>query len=146
VHADALQEVPGASAAGSQSAVGLDGEFERGRVVVRAEVVRNTWHAPLASAPSGRIALAVTGGYVEGRYRPFAGFHVALRVDRLAFENIPTGNGPRPWEADVFRVEAGGGYALARQIMVKGTYQYNQRDGGRVRRAHLGAVQALLWF
>ena len=50
------------------------------------------------------------------------------------------------WDADLWRAEAGVGYSVGRHVMVKGSYQYNQRDGGRVRAANLAAAQVLLWF
>jgi hypothetical protein len=133
--------------AGQQAAFGADAEFERGHVIVRGELVVNRWTSPLTADPAGRIELGVVGAYVEGRYRPFAGAHVAVRVEHLAFDRIATrSDGPQPWEANVFRVEAGGGYLITRALMVKACYQFNDRDGGRVRRSHLGAVQVSAWF
>jgi len=50
------------------------------------------------------------------------------------------------WDADLWRAEAGAGYSLRRNVMLKGSYQYNRREGGRVNAGSLAAAQVLLWF
>ncbi len=50
------------------------------------------------------------------------------------------------WEAQTWRVETGVGYSITRNIIVKGGWQRNGRDGGRVRRDSLFAAQVLYWF
>jgi hypothetical protein len=64
----------------------------------------------------------------------------------LWFSTVSGTYGSAPWDADVSRLEAGAGYSLIRNVIIKGSYQYNRRDGGRVRRAHYGAAQLVLWF
>ena len=48
--------------------------------------------------------------------------------------------------ANLWRIEAGTGYSLRRNVTLKGSYQYNRRDGGHVTAAHLGAAQVVVWF
>jgi len=49
-------------------------------------------------------------------------------------------------EADVSRLEYGVGITIRRGLLLKASVLSNWRDGGRVQRSHLGAVQALFWF
>ncbi len=44
------------------------------------------------------------------------------------------------------RVEIGGGYSIQRNLIAKLSYQYNTRDGGRVRTQGLLAAQLLFWL
>ena len=46
----------------------------------------------------------------------------------------------------MWRLEAGLGYAVTRQVLVKAVYQHNRRDGGYMRANDLVAVQAAMWF
>ena len=55
-------------------------------------------------------------------------------------------NGPEPWEAPVWRIESGIGFAVTRQIRLKAVYQHNEREGGFVRSNDLVAVQGAIWF
>jgi hypothetical protein len=72
--------------------------------------------------------------------------YVAARGDRLDFSRIQGTRGSNDWEARTWRTETGVGYSLNRNILVKGTWQYNRRDGGRVRKDGLLAAQVLYWF
>jgi hypothetical protein len=51
-----------------------------------------------------------------------------------------------PWEAQVTRAECGAGYSIGRHARLKVVYQLDVRDGGRVRRSHLGAAQIVVWY
>jgi hypothetical protein len=47
----------------------------------------------------------------------------------------------------VTRVEAGAGYSIQRNLLLKLSVQYNTRDGGVLQRIeHLGAGQVVFWF
>jgi hypothetical protein len=50
------------------------------------------------------------------------------------------------WDAPVNRVEVGAGYLIQRNVKLKTSYQYNWRDGGRVRREGCLAAQLAYWF
>jgi hypothetical protein len=83
----------------------------------------------------------------EGRYKLAPGFYVAARFDRLGFSEITGTQATLPWDAPVTRVEAGVGYSLQRNLLLKASVQENRRDGGRLkRRATLGAAQIVFWF
>jgi hypothetical protein len=52
----------------------------------------------------------------------------------------------RTWDAPITRFETGVGYYVQRNLLAKGVYQYNRRDGGLVRRRSLVAVQLQFWL
>jgi hypothetical protein len=130
----------------AQRTLGADVEYSRGYAVVRAEWVHASWRLPALEEPALTDALGAGSLSVEGRYTLAPGFYVAARADRLWFSTVSGTYGSAPWDADVSRLEAGAGYSLIRNVIIKGSYQYNRRDGGRVRRAHYGAAQLVLWF
>jgi hypothetical protein len=130
----------------TQRTLGADVEYSRGYAVLRAEWVHASWRLPALAQPALAEPLGAGSLSVEGRYTLAPGFYVAARADRLAFSTVDGTYGPEPWDADVSRLETGAGYSLTRNVIVKGSYQYNRRDGGYVRRGHYGAAQLLLWF
>ncbi len=138
--------LPAAMAASTQTAFGVDGEYSRGHWLVRGECIANAWRLPVLAAPPIPDPLRVVGGYAEGRYRLLPQLYLAARVDRLSFAHVAGTEGAVSWDADVTRVEAGAGYYLRRNVIIKVAWQHNARDGGRVRRNDLGAAQILYWF
>jgi hypothetical protein len=129
-----------------QRAVGTDVEYARGHWVLRGEAVWSEWDAAAATEPLLGETLTALAWYVEGKYVLFPGLHVAARFDRVHFGDVLGPDGPVPWEAPVWRVEAGLGYSVTRQIKLKAAYQHNERDGGFVRANDLVAVQGAIWF
>jgi hypothetical protein len=129
-----------------QLAFGGDAEFSAGRVLVRGEAIRSSWSMPAAATLRLTEPLVATSMLVEARYKLAPGLYVAARGDRIDFSWISGSQGPRPWESRTWRVEAGAGYSLTRNIQVKGAWQRNDRNGGRVRRDALVAGQVLYWF
>jgi hypothetical protein len=125
----------------SQTAWGGDVEYSRGYYVVRAETIVSRWTLPLID--DRLTAVATT---VEGRYKIRPGFYVAARVDHLGFNRIATTTGSETWDAPVTRYEAGGGYSIQRNLLMKLSVQHDQRDGGRTRTANLAAGQLVFWF
>jgi len=98
-----------------------------------------------------RIAgpLEALGAWVEARYRVTPRVYVAGRVDHLGFSSIRGTlfeGAPTPWEEPVTRLEAGGGYYVRRNIVVRAVYQYNHRDDSRTSERHFVAAQGLYWF
>jgi hypothetical protein len=129
-----------------QVAFGADAEYSAGPILVRGEVIRSTWRMP--GVPTLVLAdpLVATSTLVEGRYRFAPGAYVAARGDWLRFSDVTGDRGISTWDADVVRTEIGVGYSFTRNIQVKGSWQYNVRDGGRVRRDGMFAGQVLYWF
>jgi len=129
-----------------QVAVGGDAEFSAGRFLVRGEMIRSTWHMPRGHAPVIDGNLVATSSLVEGRYKLAPGLYLAVRGDRIDFSQIRGSRLRNTWDADTWRIEAGGGYSLARNITLKGAWQRNRRDGGRVRHDDLLTAQVVYWF
>ena len=72
--------------------------------------------------------------------------YVAARADHLGFNTIAGTLRSTTWEAPVTRWEVGGGYSLRRNVQLRASWQYNTRDGGRVRKLTALAGQFLYWF
>jgi hypothetical protein len=136
----------GASSANDQTAAGFDAEYSRGHLIVRAEGIASWWRLPLAAPPYLDQPLRAFAVDVEGRYRILPGLYVAIRADRLDFSEVCGTVGCLPWDAPVRRIEAGGGYSIRRNVVVKGAYQYNWREGVGRPGLGLAAGQLLFWF
>ena len=126
-----------------QQAYGLDMEYGRGHWLARAEGIVSEWRIPLGSVTQ---PLRSSVGSVEGRYVFFPGIYAAARLEHLTFSRITASSVTLPWDAPVTRLEIGGGYSIRRNIVARGSWQFNQRDGGRIRTANFGAAQLLYWF
>jgi hypothetical protein len=131
---------------GIQTAFGADVEFSAGPVLVRGEVIRSQWTMPAVAAPPIEEALQAVSTMIEGRYRLLPGFYLAARVDGITFDRIAGATRSDTWEADLWRVEAGPGLSITRNILLKGSWQRNRRDGGGVRHDTLVAGQIVYWF
>lgn len=129
-----------------QQAYGADAEVSRDRWLVRGELVWNRWGQP-AYQLQPRRNLDAFASMLEWRYKLWPGVYAAGRVDRLGFSDIPTvTEGIVPWDANVTRLELGGGWAVHRHVLLKAVWQRNRRDGGRVTASDLGAFQVVTWF
>ena len=129
-----------------QIAYGGDAEFSAGRLLVRGETIRSSWTLPPIATLRLTEPLVATSMLVEGRYKIAPGLYLAMRGDRLDFGRITGAEGPNTWEARTWRVETGVGYSITRNIQIKGSWQHNDRKGGRVRRDSILAGQVLYWF
>ena len=129
-----------------QIAFGGDAEFSAGRILIRGEAIRSSWTMPDLATLNLAEPLVATSMLVEGRYKIIPGLYVAARGDRVDFSRISGRAGPNSWEARTWRVEAGFGYSVMRNIQVKATWQRNDRVGGRVQRDSLTCAQVIYWF
>jgi hypothetical protein len=134
---------PASSDSFVQQAYGLDLEYGRGHWLARAEGILSEWRIPLGDATQ-RLRSGV--GSVEGRYAFRPGMYAAARIEHLGFSRIAGTSAVMPWDAPVTRLEIGGGYSIRRNIVARGSWQLNQRDGGRIRSASFAAAQLLYWF
>ena len=130
----------------TQTAWGGDVEYSRDYYLLRAEVIVSAWNLPATQAPVIDAPLRAAAVSVEGRYKIAPGLYAAARVDHLGFSTITGSSGPDTCDAPVTRVEVGGGYALQRNLLLKMSYQYNQRDTARTPNAHLVAAEMVFWF
>jgi hypothetical protein len=131
----------------AQSILGGDLETGIGKWLIRAEWLRSTFELPIAQAadPDGR--LQAWSHFVEARYRIHPRFQLGLRVDRITFSRIKGELlGAATWDADVDRIEGVLGFRATRHIELRGGWQHNWRDGGRVRERGLPALALLYWF
>ena len=128
-----------------QDAYGADVEVSRDRWLLRGEVLWNRWAQPATGTDPVR-RLGARGAMVEGRYTIVPGVYIAARADRLDFSRVATREGAVTWDADVWRLEAGGGWRPHRHLLLKAVWQRNRRDGGRIRARDLGALQVVTWF
>jgi len=129
-----------------QIAFGGDAEYSRGPFLVRGEAIRSTWRMPQFDALQLQEPLAVISSLIEGRYKIVPGLYLAMRGERLDFSKVRGTAGLVEWEAQTYRFETAAGWSVTRNIMVKGAWQRNGRDGGRVRKDALFAAQVLYWF
>ena len=137
---------PGAGSDFDQKALGLDLEYASGHWIFRGEGLWSRWNLPPLDETLIETPQDSLGGYVETRYKLMPGLYLAGRLGHLAFRNLQSREWTRTWDANVTRVEVGAGYAVRRQVLLKASWQYNWRGGGRVREEGLVAAQVLLWF
>jgi len=133
-------------ASATQQALGLDAEYSSGRLLTRTEVIWSRWRLPVLAQPSLDEPLDAVAALAESRYRIWPGLYAAVRVEHLGFSRIHSSTGWVSWDANVSRVEMGGGWSLTHNSGLRASWQYNWRDGGRVQRDALVAVQLYYWF
>ncbi len=143
-------DLPGRrSPGGDQSALGDDAEYAAGRFLVRGETVWSRWTLPYVTPPPEGDAISAWATWIEARLRVTPRLYLAARTDRLAFSHV-TGRSPSErrdtWDAGVRRLEAGGGYSLLRNLIVRAVVQFNERDGGRVTERTYVSSQVSWWF
>jgi hypothetical protein len=145
--AKAVSPMPQASSL-TQTAWGVDAEFSRDYYLVRFETIGSSWRLPIPNGPNLDLSLGSMSTFVEGRYKIMPGLYAAARLDHLGFSDVTGTTVTEPWDAPVTRIELGGGYSLQRNLVLKGSYQHDARDGGPAltRTANLVAVQIVYWF
>jgi hypothetical protein len=144
--ASSTMQAAGATGTSDQDAWGVDAEYSRGYYVIRVETIVSRWRLPRVRAPYIDRPLDAAGTSVEGRYKILPGLYAAARVDYLGFSSITGTAGPKSWDAPVTRVETGAGYSLQRNLLLKFSYQFDERPGTRVPKAHLVATEVVFWF
>lgn len=131
----------------TQTAWGADAEYSRDYYLVRAEAIVSAWRIPFARQPALSDPLRAYAVSVEGRYKIQPGLYAAARFDRLTFSDVTGTAGTLSWDAPVTRIEAGAGYSIQRNLVLKFSYQHNARKGGRLlSAANQVASQLVFWF
>jgi len=145
---DVLALVPdGASRPADQTVLGMDFEAGWGRWLVRSEWIRSAFDVPLGIDATSNLRLSAWSAFAETRYRPHPRWQLGLRVERLDFSSIQnTLHQLTPWDARVDRIEGSIGLRVTRRAEIRGAWQHNWRDGGRVRERGLPALAVLYWF
>jgi hypothetical protein len=151
---EALAGLPAEARGGSraQQAFGADVEFSHGHWLVRGEAIASRWAVP--SLQQQRVSpLRAWGTFVELRRKLRPGLYAAARFDHLGFSRVTGSPGYEPgaavittaWDAPVSRLEAGAGWSLRHNVVIKGAVQQNWRQGmGHPER--IAALQTLFWY
>jgi hypothetical protein len=139
--ADSVRNLLPRTDSSTEQAFGFDGEYSRDHWLVRGEGVWNHWDVPTLAVP-----LNASSAFVEGTYKIRPGLFVAARADTLAFNKVAGTSQMRTWDAPVRRVEAGIGAYIRRNLLARGTYQHNWRDGGLIRNRKQVSVQLQFWL
>ena len=101
--------------------------------VVRGEVVASRWDMPFQRRANR--SLGAWRGWLEGRVELSPRWAVAGRGERLVFSRVATPNGDDQHLGCAGDPPRGRhSYLVQRNVRLKGAWQYNWRDGGRVRR------------
>jgi hypothetical protein len=129
-----------------QRAFGADIEYSRDHWIVRGELVFSRWDLPQPLPPSNAQSVSALGRWVEARYRITPRIFIAGRADRLGFSKLQGSLVSLPWDAPVTRFEAGAGYYLQRNLVVRATVQTNRRPAGRVFDRTFISAQLGYWF
>ncbi|HCA80956.1 MAG TPA: hypothetical protein DEP53_14605 [Bacteroidetes bacterium] len=93
-----------------------DIEFSRDRFLLNGEIVYSQWTVPFEDDDT---KLSVVGYYAETKYTWVPRFYTAVRVGGLLFSKVQLGSATLRWDHDVFEVEAGIGYHLERNTLLK---------------------------
>jgi hypothetical protein len=139
--ADSVRNLLGRKESSNERALGFDAEYSRDHWLVRGEGVWIRWAVPTLSTP-----LDAASAFVEGTYKVRPGLFVAARADKLTFSDVTGSSQTRTWDAPVTRVEAGFGAYIRRNLLARGTYQHNWRDGGLIRNRRQFTVQLEFWL
>jgi len=140
---------PGGHPPASQSVFGVDGEAGFEHWVVRAEWLHSAFELPIVLAHEPNRTIRAHSGFVELRYRPWARWQFGVRVERLLFGPVYGTlelQPPQAWEAKVDRVEGVLGYRVTRHVELRGGWQENWRDGGRVHQMGYPTAALMVWF
>jgi hypothetical protein len=134
-----------------QTALGGDAEYSRNHYLLRFETIVSRWQVPVAPPAASQLALQTPLGAlstsIEGRYKLKPDLYVAARYDHLGFSDETSATATLPWDAPVTRIEFAAGYSIQRNLLLKGAYQHNDRDGGvLLQSAHQVAAQLVFWF
>ncbi len=138
----ARSALAGPREADTQQAWGADAEWSRGPWVLRGEALRVGFDVPAVAARP----LRAWGALLEARRRLAPGFDVAVRAERLAFDDLTSDARRRAWDASVWRLEAGAAWTPRRGLRLKVACQQNWRQAEFLPRQTLLAGQVGLWF
>jgi hypothetical protein len=90
-----------------------------------AEAVTKRWESPYVSDD-----LVATGYHVESRYTIAPGLFAAVSYGEILFGKVTReGGGEARWDYSIRRVEAGGGYLVTPQVIVRASVQDNELYG-----------------
>ena len=94
----------------------VDLEFARDRFIFYGQGVYSEWDVPLDTKDE---KLSVIGYTAEAKYTWIPRFYTAARVSGLRFSQLEIAGVQRRWDYDMFEAEAGIGYFVDRNAVVK---------------------------
>jgi hypothetical protein len=148
VESGALAALPaGTDRANRQRVLAIDTEYGRGAWLLRAESIRARFEVPVAGAATG-ARVSAWSSFGEARYRWHPRWQASARVEHMDFSRLtrPSDGASIAWEAPVRRVEAVLTFRATRTIDIRGGWQHNWRDGGRVTRRGVPVLSVLWWY
>ncbi len=126
-----------------QRAAELDFEFSHGHAIVSGEVVYNIWPVPF---DTGDRDLTVLGYYLEGKYTLIPRLYAAVRLNGMHFGDTRLGQVEQPWDYDVTEWEAGLGYFLDKDVLLKAIRRETRTLGGKRPKDNLNVLQLVVAF
>lgn len=94
----------------------FDFEFSRGRFLMDGEAVYSQWTVPFENEDTRLWAVGYVG---EAKYTWFPRFYTAARASGLMFSRFTIGNSSPRWDNNMLEIEAGIGYHLDRNTILK---------------------------
>ena len=102
----------------------VSGDWQWWRLAVLGEMYFNHFDTPVRET-----GLSNESFYLQAVYSPLAGWDLAVRYDRMTFEQVPNSTGDvMSWDENLQRWEGGVGYHVTRDLLVKGVVQATQDD------------------
>src|SRR5207244_2360508 len=99
--------------------------YSIGHLQMWGEIYRTDW-----TLPNVQGAPAATGWYLESKYAFFPGFSAGVRFGEIFMSRIDDGaGGQTPWDRTTWRAEAGVGYFIYVNLLVKAEYEVNHTNG-----------------
>jgi hypothetical protein len=129
-----------------EAAIGADAEYSWGYWLLRLETIVSRRTLPAFHEPYLSDPLTATAVDLEARYTILPGLYAAARVGAITFGTIQGPSGLQTWDANVVRVEAGGGFFFTRNLLAKVVYQHDHRDADHAPTLDLAAVQLVARF
>jgi hypothetical protein len=135
----------------TQTAWGGDAEYSRDHYLLRFETIVSQWRMPITPTQPPVVALqtplSALSTSLEGRYKLRPDLYVAARYDHLGFSEETSADETVPWDVPVTRIEIGAGYSIQRNLLLKGSFQHDDRDGGFLQKVEkMLAAQLVFWF
>jgi hypothetical protein len=108
----------------AQTLWGASASYGWKHLTLNAEAFRNHFETPLRSDGLGHRSW-----YLEAMYDFLPGWYAAARYDAMDFDTVDSAAGPVAWDDDLRRIEAGVGYHVTRELLLKAVAQANAQAG-----------------
>ena len=123
-----------------QTLWGLSLDWQWRRLAAIGEFIHNRYETPLRAD-----GLANNAFYLQGLYKLFPGWNLALRYDTLRYATLAEADG-ESWDEDVQRLEGGVNYHVNRDLVIKAVLQATDVGEGWESEYLMPALQASFAF